>query len=180
MKILKRLEIGNPILRSKAKKVSLKFLKTTKAKELIKEMIYTMRKTGGVGIAAPQINHPIQIVAMEMRFTKDRPNIKPKGPIVVVNPKITHFSKEKITGWEGCLSIMAIRAQVPRSKSITVSYVNEKGEKIIENADGLWARIFQHEIDHLNGIIYIDRVTDTKSIMTFSEFKKRILKKKKK
>lgn len=178
MKVLPRTYIGNPILRSKAKKVSLRFLKTSKAKNLIKKMVYTMHKDNGVGLAAPQINQPIQIVVMEMGSAKDKK--KHKGPIVAVNPKITHYSKEKVIDWEGCLSFRGFCAKVPRSKHITVTYFNADGEKIKESASGFWARIFQHEIDHLNGIIYIDRVEDTKTIMSRSEFKKRIAGKKKK
>ncbi len=179
MKILTRTQFGNPILRSKAKKVSLNFLKTTKGRKLIKAMIYTMRKSHGVGLAAPQIGEPLQLAVMEMRPTKDRPELKHKGPIVVANPKILAYSKGKISGWEGCLSIYSVRAKVSRPKSITVTYLNVDGKKVVEKASGLWARIFQHEIDHLNGIAYMDRIEDTKTIMTLSEFKKRILKKKK-
>ena len=86
------------------------------------------------------------------------------------------YSKDKITDWEGCLSFKNVRGSVPRSKSVTVKYHNEKGEKVVEKAIDLWARIFQHEIDHLNGTVYIDRVANTKTVMTLSEFKKRILK----
>ncbi len=180
MKVLKRLEIGNPDLRKNAKKVSALFLKSAKGKSLVKKMLYTMRRTNGIGLAAPQIGEKIQLVVMELRPTKSRPKLKHKGPIIVANPKIISYSKNKINGWEGCLSFEDVRAQVPRSKNVTVSYLNEKGEKVIEKAEDLWARVFQHEIDHLNGIIYIDRVEDTKTIMTFSEYKKRILSKKKK
>ena len=177
MKILKRTQFGNPILRSKAKIVPLKFLKTAKGKTLIKRMIYTMRRTNGVGIAAPQIGQALQIAVIETRPTPTRPKLKHKGPIVIVNPKITKYSKKKVGDWEGCLSFNGVRGNVPRSKEIAVRYYNEKGEKFIEKVTGLWARIFQHEVDHLNGLVYIDRIEDTKTIMTMSEFKKRVLKK---
>jgi peptide deformylase len=178
MKVIKFTQFGNPILRSKAKKVSIQFLKTPKGKTLIKNMIYTIRRKHGIGLAAPQIGKPLQIVVMEIRPTRIRPKQKHKGPIIVINPKITKFSKIKNNDWEGCLSIRGIIAIVPRSKNIVVKYYNENGKKIIEKTNGLWARIFQHEIDHLNGIGFIDRIEDTKSIMTISEYKKRILKKK--
>lgn len=178
MKILPRTEFGNPILRKKAKKVPLKFLKTKKFEKLTKEMIHTMRRIHGVGLAAPQINQPLSIAVMEIRKTPTRPKVKHKGPLVIVNPKIIKFSTRKINSHEGCLSFNGVRGLVPRSESITVEYYNEKGEKVVERASGLWARIFQHEIDHLNGITYIDRVVDTKTVMTVKEFKKRVLKKK--
>lgn len=178
MKVFPRTEFGNPILRKKAKSVSLNFLKTRKFKELTKQMIYTMRRVHGVGLAAPQIGQSLQIAVMEMRPTATRPNVERKGPIVIVNPKITQYSKKKTLGWEGCLSLNGVRGQVPRSEHVTVEYLNEHGEKVIEKASGLWAYIFQHEIDHLNGTLYVDRIEDMTTIMTIGEFKKRILKKK--
>ncbi len=178
MKILPRTLFGNPILRSKAKKVPLKFLKSAKGKKLIKNMLYTMRRDNGVGLAAPQIGQPLSLAVMEMRPSVNRPKLKRKGPIVVVNPKILKYSKNKINGWEGCLSLRGIRAMVPRAKDITVEYYNENGKKVVEKASGFWAIIFQHEIDHLNGLGYMDRIKDTKTIMMFSEYKKRVIKKK--
>lgn len=178
MKILPRTSLGDPILRRKAKKVSPAFLKTIKAKNLIKGMLFTMHKAHGVGLAAPQIGKPIQLAVLQTYPNKNRPNLKAKGPIVIINPKITYYSKERVIDWEGCLSLEGIRGKVPRSKNIVVTYTNVFGKRVIEKASGFWARIFQHEIDHLNGIVYIDRVEDTKTLMTFSEFKKRVLKKK--
>jgi peptide deformylase len=177
MKILPRTEFGNPILRKKAKIVPLSFLETVKGKELIKRMIYTMRRAHGVGLAAPQIGESIRLAVMEIRTTPDRPDQKRKGPIVVVNPKIIKSSTKKVPDWEGCLSIRGLRGMVTRPESVTVEYFNEKGIKIVEKASGLWARIFQHEIDHLNGLGCIDHM-DPKTIMTTNEFRKRILKKK--
>lgn len=180
MKILPRTHFGNPILRKKAKTVSLKFLKTAKFRKLIKEMIFTMRQTQGVGLAAPQIDIPLKVAVMETRPTSTRPILKRKGPITIINPKIIKYSREKIEDWEGCLSFYGVRGSVPRSKTITVEYHNEKGEKIIEETTGLWARIFQHEIDHLNGVLYVDQMKNMKKLITLQEFKKRVLNKKKK
>lgn len=178
MKILPRTQFGNPILRAKAKDISLNFLKKEKFKKLVKQMIYTMRHVGGVGLAAPQIDESLCLAVMETRPTPTRPKLKRRGPIVVVNPRIVKYSKEKVSDWEGCLSFKGVRGDVPRSKIITVEYYNEKGEKIVEKATGLWARIFQHETDHLNGIVYVDRMIDMKKLVTLEEFKRRILKKK--
>ena len=176
MKILSRTQFGNPILRSNAASIPLKFLKTAKFKKLIKAMIYTMRHTNGVGLAAPQVGLLLKLVVIETRPTPTRPSLKQRGPIVIVNASIIQYSKEKKSDWEGCLSFSGNRGKVPRSKKITVRYFNEYGKKVIEKASGLWARIFQHEIDHLNGIVYVDRMKDMKTLMTPSEFKKRVLK----
>jgi len=164
-------------LRSKSKNVPASFLKTPQFKRLIKQMIYTMRRVGGVGLAAPQIGKSLNLAVVEIRPTPTHPNLKKKGPIAIINPRIVRYSKATIADWEGCLSLKNVRGNVPRSKAITVQYTNEKWEKITEKAEGLWAKIFQHEIDHLNGIVYVDRMTDMKTLMTLAEFKKRAVKK---
>ncbi len=137
-----------------------------------------MRHAHGIGLAAPQIGKALQLIVMETRSTPMRPKLKHRGPIIIVNPKMIKYSKNKIDGWEGCLSLDGVRGKVPRAREITVHYYNEKGEKVIEKALGLWARIFQHEIDHLNGVVYVDRIENTKTIIALSEFKKRVMKKK--
>lgn len=178
MKVFPRTQFGDPILRSKAKNVPLKFLKTVKFKKLTERMLYTMSRSNGVGIAAPQIDEPLKIAVMQMGPTPTRPKSAKKGPIIIVNPRIIKYSRDKVFDWEGCLSFNYVRGSVPRSKKVTVEYRNEKGEKINEEATGMWARIFQHEIDHLNGVVYVDRMNGMKTLMTLQEFKKRILKEK--
>ncbi|MDB5189937.1 MAG: def [Parcubacteria group bacterium] len=180
MKVLTRTEFGNPILRAKAKPISIASVKKGAYKTFIKEMIYTMRRVGGVGIAAPQVGKSIQLAVMETRPTDTRPDLEHRGPIIIINPRIVMYSPAKKNDWEGCLSFQGthVGGIVPRSSSVTVEYHNEKGEKVTEKASGLWARIFQHEIDHLQGITYIDRIKDVKTIMTTKEYKKRVLKKK--
>jgi peptide deformylase len=180
MKVFPRTQLGNPILRAKTKKVPLVFVKTPKFKTLVKRMIYTMRRADGVGLAAPQIGQPLAIAVIEMQETPTRPDLKPQEPIVIVNPRITRYSTKRTSGYEGCLSFRGVRGSVPRSESITVEYHDERGKKIVEKASGFWARIFQHEIDHLNGVVYVDRVEDTKTFMTIDEFVKRVVNKKKK
>ncbi len=177
MKMLSRTQYGNPILRSKARTVSLSFLKTKKFQNLRMNMIYTMRRTHGVGLAASQIGEPLSIAVIETRPTPTRPKLMKRGPITIINPRIISYSKNKKADWEGCLSFPNVRGSVSRPESIIVTYQDENGKKITEKATGLWARILQHEIDHLNGIVYLDRMENMKSIMTLQEFKKRVLKK---
>lgn len=177
-KVLTLTEFGNPILRHRAKPVSLSYLRTKEFKELEQQMINTMRKAQGVGLAAPQIGVPLRIAVMEMRKTPTRPDLEHRGPITIINPVIAKFGAKKEKGWEGCLSLDNVRGEVGRSASITVEYINSDGTKVVEHAAGLWARIFQHEIDHLDGVVYVDRMKDMKSLMTIGEFKKRIVHKK--
>lgn len=176
MKRIKRIQFGNLILREKARIVSLRRLQQPSLKDLIKRMFFTMRGLG-VGLAAPQVGRPIQLVVVEIKKTKIRPHVRPLGPTVVVNPKITSVSKKIADDWEGCLSFPGVRGMVPRHESITVEYYDRMGAKKRIVLRGFQARVFQHEIDHLNGILYTDRMTDMKTLMTADEFKKRAVKK---
>jgi len=165
-------EFGNPTLRKKAKKVAVSFLNTNKSKALFKKMFGLMRKSNGVGLAAPQIGLSLQIVVAEIRPTSTRKKLKRSLPSVLINPKVVEFSKSVASDYEGCLSLPGIYAKVPRSTSVVVQYLNEYGQRVTEKASGLWARIYQHEIDHLNGICFMDRVKDMRTVVTLSELKK--------
>ncbi|MBU6323081.1 MAG: peptide deformylase [Patescibacteria group bacterium] len=173
-KTLSRTEFGNPVLRMKARSVTQAFLKTPQFKALEKAMLRTMRSADGVGLAAPQIGLPVRIAVMELHPAKK--GGRKKGPLTLVNPRIISYSKERKNDWEGCLSCRGIRGLVPRAKDIIVAYTDTSGKKRTEKASGLWARIFQHEIDHLDGTVYVDRMPDMRHLMTTREYKKRILK----
>jgi len=176
-KKLKIVELGDKILRTKAKVVSMKELKTKKFQDLVDDMIKTCDLNEGVGIAAPQVNVGLRVFILWSRTTKKRKNIPTLGPIAIVNPKIISSSKKMVKGYEGCLSVPGIRGIVWRYKSIDVEFITREGEKLKITLEGFPARIFQHEYDHLNGIVFLDR-TDPKSIVTEKEYQK-ILKSKK-
>jgi peptide deformylase len=165
-------EFGNPILRKKAKKVPVSFLNTTKSRALFKRMFQIMRKSNGIGLAAPQLGLSLQIVIAEIRPTPTRNKLKRSLPSVLINPKIVQFSKSLVSDYEGCLSVPGVYAKVPRPNSIVVQYLNEYGQRVTEKASGLWGRVYQHEIDHLNGIGFLDRVKDFKTVITGNELKK--------
>ena len=177
MKPLPITQFGNPILRNGASVVNVRFLATKQFRELTRAMLFTMRKVGGVGIAAPQVGKSIQLTVVEIKKSKVRPDTRPFPVSVIVNPKITKRSKEIISDWEGCFSLPDVRGLVPRHKSVEVHYYDAYGKRRIKKLTGLQARVFQHEIDHLNGILYVDRIKDMKTLMTLEEFKKRILQK---
>ncbi len=172
MRILPRTKFGNPILRKKTQSVSKKV-----SDKFIQSMFYTMKRANGVGLAAPQVNKPWRLAVIEIKKTKTRPEIEPLGKTVIINPRIINHSKEVVNDWEGCLSLPGIRGLVPRYKLITVTFTDTIGEKNILKLTGFQARVFQHEIDHLDGVLYIDRMRDLKTLMTLEEFKKRVLKK---
>lgn len=175
MKRLPRTQFGNPILRKKAKKVSTKLLGSRFLKQLIKEMFFTIRRVGGVGLAAPQVGRSLQLAVIEIKKTPTRPKVIPLAPTVVINPEILTASKKRMNDWEGCLSFPNVRGLVPRYKSITVKYFDQSGKRYVVILEGFQARVFQHEIDHLSGTVYVDRMQDTQSLMTFKEFKERVL-----
>jgi peptide deformylase len=143
-----------PSLRLKAKPVQV-FDKTLQT--LIDDMFETMRDAPGVGLAAPQIGESLRVVVVE--YTDDeREDARPKK-YVLVNPEIVRESEETVTDLEGCLSVPGLAGEVERFEAVTVQAKNRFGKPIKLKASGWLARIFQHEIDHLNGVLYIDRAT---------------------
>jgi peptide deformylase len=154
--------LPNPILRKKAKPVN-KFDKDLQT--LIDDMFETMREAPGVGLAAPQINLPMQLAVIEYaegEDDEDRPEDAPppeKKMFVIINPEITKVSDEKVLGIEGCLSIPGLVGEVERHHAIEVKAVNRHGNPVKIKAEGWLARIFQHEIDHLNGVLFTDKAT---------------------
>lgn len=150
--------LPEPILRKKAKPVT-KFDKDLQT--LIDDMIETMREAPGVGLAAPQINLPMQLAVVEYGEGEDEAEEgappPPKKLYVLVNPEIVKASDEKAMGVEGCLSIPGLVGEVERHEAIQVRALNRHGQPVRHKVDGWMARIFQHEIDHLNGVLFTDR-----------------------
>lgn len=173
--MLSRTELGNPILRKKAKRVPLAYLTTAEFTQLERDMVRTMRSVKGVGLAAPQIGVSLRIAVLEMYPSTSRPNIDSRGPLTIINPRVIEYGSRMVADYEGCLSFIPFRGRVSRSQTITVEYVSTEGELIRETVSGLWARIFQHEIDHLDGMVYLDRMSTMKDLMTLAEFRSRVL-----
>lgn len=158
--------LPEPILRRKAKPIT-KFDKNLQT--LIDDMIETMRDAPGVGLAAPQVNIGQQLIVVEYAEDEDEENFdeetveadpppaKPKLLYVMINPEIVKASEEKVLGVEGCLSIPGIQGEVERHEAIQVKGLNRYGKPQKLKVDGWMARIFQHEIDHLNGVLFTDR-----------------------
>ncbi len=144
--------IPDPVLRRKARKVT-SF--DADLQTLIDDMIETLRQAPGVGLAAPQIDVSSRVIIVEYGDEEDED--APVKLYAVVNPEITRFSQEKVMGTEGCLSIPGFQGDVERSESITVKGFNRHGQPMRIKASGWLARIFQHEIDHLDGVLFTDR-----------------------
>lgn len=160
MALLPIVNLPDPILRRKAKPVT-KFDKELQT--LIDNMIETMRDAPGVGLAAPQINISQQLAVIEYAEGEDEEEEdentppKPKKLYVIINPEIVKASEEKVMGIEGCLSIPGLHGEVERHESIQVKALNRHGSPVKLKVNGWMARIFQHEIDHLNGVLFTDK-----------------------
>ncbi len=144
------LTIPSPILRTKSKNLDITEIDSKKIKNLCFAMIKTMNQSDGVGLSAPQIGKNIRLIAIN---TKD-------GAFCLINPKITKKSWAREWDQEGCLSVPGIYGKVLRHKKITCFYFNLKGKKLKLTAQGMLARVIQHETDHLNGILFIDKAKD--------------------
>lgn len=151
--MLKIITQPNPILRKKSNLINLKEISSREFRGLLSSMIKTMLKTDGAGLAAPQIGKDIRLAVIN---SKDE-------PICLINPKIMKKSWAKELGQEGCLSIPGIFGEVKRHKKITVAYYDQAGKKIKQSVRGLMARVMQHEIDHLDGILFIDKMVKKKT-----------------
>lgn len=163
-------QVGNPIIRKKSVKVI--SVNSQEVKKIIKDLTDSMRYSNLVGMAAPQIGYNFKIFVTEIRNTTLRKTKELDNLRVFINPKIIKISKEKISGYEGCgsVALSGIFGKVLRPSQITVSAVDENNQKFEYTAKGLLARVIQHEIDHLNGVVFLDKVTDKKSLMSKEEY----------
>jgi len=170
--LLQVAEMGNPVLRKVSREI--KNIKDQGIKSLIDNLIATIKDVDGVGIAASQVYVPIRLMVLASHPNSRYPNAPKMKPTAIINPKITSYSKEIIKDWEGCLSVPGIRGLVPRHKLIKVEYISREGKLIKKEFKDFIARIFQHEYDHLDGIIFLDRMEKTQEIITEKEYQKLI------
>lgn len=171
MFLLKIARLGHPLIRETAQSVSKEELETQSLQDLIDSMIATMRDANGVGIAAPQVHVSKRIIVMEVSADNPRyPNRKAIPLTVMVNPVIQSKSEGYETDWEGCLSVPDLRAKVPRSSAVKVSGLDRYGEPLEIDAEGFFARVIQHEVDHLEGNVFLDRLPDLKTLTHLREY----------
>jgi len=165
--ILDIVQVGEPVLRRRSLSLSRDEIVSPAIAELIENMRETMHAAPGVGLAAPQVGVPLQVAVIEDRaeyvekLAPDQIAERGRRPVpfhVLINPVCTVVEPEPHEFFEGCLSLVGFTAIVPRARRVRVECLNEKGDPVTITADGWYARILQHEIDHLNGIVYIDRM----------------------
>jgi peptide deformylase len=168
--LLKIAQIGHPVLRQRAREVGRDELLSDEVQGFIDDLVETMRDANGAGLAAIQVYRPVRIFAVEV---KDNPRYpyKPNIPLtIVVNPVIEPLTAETFDNYEGCLSVPNLRGVVERFAAVRVTGWDREGKTYERQVRGLTAGTFQHENDHLDGTIFVDRVKDPKSLCTWAEF----------
>jgi peptide deformylase len=164
-------EIGHPVLRERAREVTPEELRSDAVQGLIDDMVDTMRGANGAGLAANQVAETLRIAVVEVREGNPRYPYKPPVPLtVIVNPVIEPLDDDVEQINEGCLSVPNLRGEVPRHMAIRVRYLDREGTEHEEVRRGLTAGTFQHELDHLDGMLFLDRVSDPATFSTWEQF----------
>jgi peptide deformylase len=171
-RLLEVIRLGHPVLRSTAESVPEELFSSGRLHELGRDLVRTMLAEDGVGLAAPQVAEGLRLFAYWLPGSDDAPEIE---PTVVVNPELRVVDPTLEEGWEGCLSIPGLRGVVPRHRRIKVKGRNVEGEAMSFTADGFHARVIQHEYDHLDGVVFLDRMTSARSLAFEQEWEQYIL-----
>ncbi len=162
-----------PVLRERAREVAPGELASEPVQELIDDMIATMRAASGAGLAANQVGETLRIAVIEVLVGNERYPYKPPIALtVIVNPVLELLDDERFEVNEGCLSLPGVRGVVPRAVNVRVRYVDRDGAPHEELRRGLTAGTFQHEVDHLDGVLFVDRVADPATLTTWEEFER--------
>jgi len=172
MAIRKIAQVGHPVLRERARELTAEELAAPATQQLIDDLVETMRDASGAGLAAIQIYEPIRICAIEVRDNPRYP-YKPNIPLtILVNPVLTPVGDDTFANYEGCLSVPNLRGVVTRAVNVRVQAWDRHGHAIDEVVRGLKAGTYQHEVDHLDGKVFLDRVTDSSTLTTWTEFER--------
>ena len=167
------IKLGNPILRQKA--VVVENVQDEKIQNLIDELITSVVQANGVGIAAPQIATSYRLFIVASRPNTRYPHAPEMQPTAMINPRIVAHSSKMIKDWEGCLSVPGIRGLVPRYQTIEVEYTDRNGSSQKQELTDFIARIFQHEYDHLEGLVFLDRVENNQDLISEEEYQKSVV-----
>lgn len=160
--------MGNPVLREQAQEISQAMINSDQFARVLRDLLDSMKHYGGIGIAAPQIGVSLKVALIELKEL-NRYGEKVNLPLTTfINPKIQYLTQETQGFWEGCLSVPGLRGFVERPKKVMVSFLDETGEEREIIAEGFLATVLQHELDHLEGTLYIDRIKDPK-LLSFQE-----------
>jgi peptide deformylase len=176
MSILKVARMGHPVLRTKTQPVPPAEITSPRIQRLIDDMFETMREYSGIGLAAPQVHEGLRLFVAGLRSADALPEELASGEdmpfITVINPKLSMVGETVDEGWEGCLSIPDIRGLVPRAAAIRVDAYDRTGQRVQFSAKGLPARVIQHETDHLDGILFFDRMRSLATLTFMDEYQR--------
>jgi peptide deformylase len=170
--LLKIATIGHPVLRERAREVSARELADVSTQQLIDDIVTTMRDASGAGLAANQVHVPLRICAIEVGSNPRYPYMPSVPLTILVNPVLEPSTSETFLNFEGCLSVPNLRGEVPRFTQARVRALDRHGAALDFVVAGLTAGTFQHELDHLEGVLFVDRVVDTRSLCTWAEFER--------
>lgn len=165
MSLLKVARMGHPVLRKRARTLDPAEVRGPAFQKFIDDMVDTMIEYEGVGLAAPQVHEGVRMFVAALEGDDGRMQVVP-----FVNPAITPLSTDKVDDWEGCLSIPDIRGRVPRFQVVRVSALDRKGKPFEMDLEGFAARVIQHETDHLDGVLFFDRMTSFETLTFLEEF----------
>lgn len=168
MSILKVSLMGHPVLRQRAAEIPPEQIGTARLEQFIDDMIETMVDYQGIGLAAPQVFQPLRLTVLGVPDAADEEDAIPLT--VLINPEWVHLSEKQEEDWEGCLSIPDMRGLVPRAQQVEVRGLDRDGRPVELAVEDHFARVLQHEIDHLDGILYLDRMRDMQSLTFMEEY----------
>ena len=158
--------MGNPLLREEAKPFTFEEILSEDTEILLKDMWDSLEEAGGIGLAAPQIGISKQLAIIKLSEESDRyPDMETSEAYIIFNPKITVLDKEKQGFWEGCLSVPGLRGYVERPRKVKIDFLDENAKERTIEAEDFLATVFRHELDHLIGMLYVDRMEDVSSLM---------------
>jgi peptide deformylase len=169
--ILKVARLGHPVIRATARDVPPHKIRSPEFQRLLDDMVETMHEYDGVGLAGPQIHVGLRVAVIEVPAADDRSR-EPVPLMAIVNPRLTPVGEEKVSGWEGCLSVPDLRGIVARHARVRLEALDREGRVIHLEAQGFFARVLQHECDHLDGRVYLDRMDGMRSLSFMREFQR--------
>ena len=173
MSILKVARMGHPVLRAKARPLQAAEIRSPQLQQLIDDMFETMHEYQGVGLAAPQVHAGVRLFVAGIPPDPDAEKDPDDVPeMALINPEISVVGRDTVEDWEGCLSIPDIRGRVPRAKQIVVRAYDRTGKRVEIKASNFTARVIQHETDHLDGVLFFDRMKSFESLTFIEEFQR--------
>jgi len=172
MAILKVARLGHPVLRQVAEPIDVDGIRSPETQRLVDDLIETMREYNGAGLAATQVHVPQQVCVIEVKDNPRYPDAESVPLTVLINPVVTPLTAEMEEGWEGCLSVPDMRGVVPRYTAVRLEAYDREANRIDMVAKEFFARVIQHETDHLRGLVYLDRMKDLSTLTHLAEWNK--------